>query len=207
MATKAPVSDGQWHELLQHIASEGVARAAEGFAGMLGEQVSATPPTARMLPLSALCNLLGGPEEEAVGVYLQAQGDLPGQIILVLPYAMAMELVDVLLGEPRGTTGALGSLERSALAEVGNITGTFFLNAVASVTGLEARPTPPAVMVDMLGAILDIVVAVCGGSAETVLVFQAAFLRGEREVEMEFWVVPDPVALERLAQRGLDYVR
>jgi chemotaxis protein CheC len=202
MVTMTPAVTSQWEALLQEIASDGVARAAEGFAGMLGEEVTVTPPSMRMLSLSSISSVLGGPEEEAVGVYLQAEGELPGQIILVLPLTMALELVDVLLGEPRGTTQTLGSLERSALAEVGNITGTFFLNAMAKITGLQTRPTPPAVMVDMLGAVLDVVVAVCGGGTEKVLVLQAAFLRDNKAVEVEFWVIPDPAALELLSARG-----
>jgi chemotaxis protein CheC len=207
MSSLEVTSQEQWQAVLHEIACEGVARAAEGFAGMLGEQVIVTAPSTRMVALNAISSVLGGPESEAVGVYLQAEGDLPGQIILVLPYVMAMELVDVLMDEPLGTTQQLGPMERSALAEVGNITGTFFLNAAAAITGLEVRPTPPAVMVDMLGAVLDVLAAVCGGAAENVLVLQAAFRRGDRAMEVEFWVVPDQVALERLAARGVRHDR
>ena len=202
MESLKDASEGQWQTLLQDIASEGVARAAEGFAGMLGEPVTVTEAATRLVPLPELVNILGGPEEAAVGIYLQAEGDMPGQIILVLPYGMAMELVDGLMGEPRGTTQQLGQLECSALAEVGNITGTFFLNAVASVTGWETRPTPPAVMVDMLAAVLDVVVSVRGGTVEKVLVLQAAFLRGDQAMKVEFWVIPNEAALQRLALRG-----
>ena len=197
-----PGAESQWPALLSQIAREGVARAADGFAGMLGEAVTVTPPTTRRLALTRITSELGEPEAEAVGVYLQSEGDFPGQIILVLPYAIAMELVDALMGQPRGTTQTLGRLECSALAEVGNITGTFFLNAVANITGLHVRPTPPAVMVDMLAAVLDVVAAVCGGMTEDVLVLQASFLRGERAVQVEFWVIPEPAALESLMRRG-----
>jgi len=207
MAMMAPALRSQWPTLLEEIATNGVARAAEGFAGMLGEQVMVSAPSTRLVPLNSISSMLGGPEEEAVGIYLQAEGDLPGQIILVLPHAMAMALVDVLLNEPRGTTQALGQLERSALAELGNITGTFFLNAVASMTGRETRPTTPVVMVDMLGAVLDVVVAVCGGGTENVLVLQAAFQRDEGAVEVEFWVIPEQAALERLQQQGANHDR
>jgi len=191
--------------LLDQIAALGVLRAAEGFAGMLGEQVTVTPATTRRLAVSSLSTTLGEPEEEAVGVYLQAKGDLPAQIILVLPCDMARDLVDALLGQPRGTTCEMGHLERSALAELGNITGTFFLNAMAGLTGLDTRPTPPAVMVDMLAAVLDVVAAVSGATTEEALVLQASFVRGERAMHVEFWVIPDQAALERLAQRGIQH--
>jgi chemotaxis protein CheY-P-specific phosphatase CheC len=54
-------------------------------------------------------------------------------------------------------------------------------------------------MVDMVGAILDIIVAMSAGVSETVLVIEAAFLRDDREVEAHFWVIPDNAALQGLA--------
>lgn len=187
------------NHLLDEMANAGVTQAAAGLSGMLGEAVTVTQPNLRLMPLSEVPGVLGGPEQEAVGIYLQAIGELSGQIMLILPLAKAMELVDLLLGEAPGTTNSLGSLERSALAEVGNITGTFFLNAVAAAIGLHSRPSPPAVMVDMVGAILDIIVAMSAGVSETVLVIEAAFLRDGREVEAHFWVIPDNTALQGLA--------
>jgi chemotaxis protein CheC len=92
----------------------------------------------------------------------------------------------------------LGSLERSALAEVGNQTGTFFLNTLAAMVGGSIRPTPPAVMVDMVGAILDIIVATHGGISENVLLLQADIRNGDKSVETNFWVIPDMSTLEKI---------
>jgi chemotaxis protein CheC len=202
MEKTALTFDRQLSGLLQQMAQSGMARAAEGLAGMLGEPVQVTQPAARLVPLAELPALLGGPENEAVAIYVQAEGELCGQFMLVLPYPKALELADLLMELPAGTTQQLGRLERSALAEVGNITATFFLNEVAKGTGLDGRPTPPAVMVDMVGAILDVVAAVCGGVSESVLMLQAAFLRQQREVDVDFWVIPDPATLDAVRQTG-----
>ena len=87
--------------------------------------------------------------------------------MLVIPIQRALELVDLLMGQTIGTSKTFGSLERSALAEVGNLTATFFMNSVAKISGIGLRPTPPAVMVDMVGAILDIIIATTGGISES----------------------------------------
>jgi chemotaxis protein CheC len=194
--------DDKLSSLLRVIASEGVQNAARGFSGMLGKNLTVKEPTIRLIPLSEIPSTLGGPEKEAVGIYLRADGQLIGQIMLIVPIDKAMELVDMLMDVPAGTTQTLGSLERSALAEVGNITASFFLNTVASITGLEVVPTPPAVMVDMVGAILDIVVATIGGVVEQVLILQTMFMCGTREVEANFWVIPDPSALASIRLGG-----
>lgn len=184
--------------VLQIIANEGIQNAAKGFSGLLGENLTVENPGVRLVPLKDIPMILGGPENEAIGVYLRAEGGISGQIMLVIPYEKALELVDLLMENPPGTTQTLGSFERSALAEVGNQTGTFFINSLSSLTGLDVRPSPPAVMVDMVGAILDIIVATTGGVSEHVLLMQANFKLGDRKVETNFWVIPDESTLEAI---------
>ncbi|MBI5712388.1 MAG: chemotaxis protein CheC [Chloroflexi bacterium] len=185
--------DDRLQSVLQNMARVGVTHAAEGFGGALGEKVIASHSQTELVPLPAIPTLLGGAENDAVGIYLQMQGALPGQMMLVLPHLKAFELADLVLGVPVGTTQQLGSLERSALAEVGNMTGSFFLSAIASLTGLDTRPSPPAVVVDMVGAIIDIIVATSGGTSDQVLVIRSAFQCDGREVQADFWVIPDTV--------------
>lgn len=201
MTTKTDVFDERLHELLDIMAQAGVSQAAMGFSGMVGRSLTVSQPQVRLVQLEDVPHMLGGPENEAVGIYLRAHGDMSGQLMLVLAYAQALELVDLMMGEAMGTTQTLGRMERSALAELGNLTGTFFLNAVTAFAGFDARPTPPAVMVDMVGAILDIVVATHGGAGQQVLMLQVAFIDEARAVQANFWVIPDPEALEAFAHR------
>lgn len=187
-------------DLLRILATEGIRSAAAGLSSMVGTPITVSEPRIQLVPLAQIPMLVGGPEQEAVGIYLQAHGGVVGQIMLVIPYHKALELVDLLMEQPAGTTTELGTLERSALAEVGNLTGSFFLNSLSKRLGMEVLPSPPAVMVDMVGAILDIVAAVSGGVGEHVLLMQGAFMRDGREVEVNFWVIPDPKALAAFAE-------
>jgi hypothetical protein len=57
-------------------------------------------------------------------------------------------------------------------------------------------------MVDMVGAILDVVVATAGGISENVFLMQACFMDGTRGVEANFWVIPDMVALQTLVKKN-----
>lgn len=201
MLDGAAAMNSQLKDLLETIASKGVHRAAEGFGGMIGTELAVQQSAVKTVGLMEIPELLGGPENDAVGIYLRVTGDLPGQMMLILPYTRSLELVDMMMMEPVGTTTELGPMERSALAELGNITGSFFLNAVADLTGYAALPSPPAVMVDMVGAILDILIASWGGLHEEVLMFSATFSRHERNTEFEFWVLPDPSAFSVIADK------
>jgi chemotaxis protein CheC len=200
MTEPSPNFDEELHSLLVVMANEGVHNAAKGISDMVGESLSVDNPQIKRVPIREISNLLGGPESEAVGIYLRVEGQIGGQMMLVVPYVKALELVDLMMSVPVGTTQNMGSIERSALAELGNLTGSFFLNAVAATTGLDARPSPPAVMVDMIGAIIDIILATSDNLSETVLLLQAKFLRNGREADVDFWIIPDRNTIERMAK-------
>ncbi len=185
-------------EMLKSIANDGVRSAASGFSGMIGRKIQVGKPTGRLVPILSIPEVVGGLDDDAVGIYLRFDGDLIGQIMMIVPDQKAMELVDLLMDLPPGTTQHLGHLERSALGELGNLCASFFLNAIAKKVDASLRPTPPAVMVDMVGAILDIVVATTGGVSEQALLMQANFMDGDRCVRADFWVIPDMNALQTL---------
>jgi chemotaxis protein CheC len=196
--------DEEFIKTMTELAAAGIKNAAQGFSGLLGHKIDVTPPIVRVVSLFDIPKLTGGPEKEAIGIYLRAEGDISGQIMLILPLLKAMELVDLLMDLDTGTTKTLGTVERSALGEVGNMTGAFFLNAVANMTKTSIRPTPPAVIVDMVGAILDIIIATTGGVSEYVLLMESNFMDGNRVVEADFWVIPDALTLHLLKIRDTD---
>jgi len=189
-------------EKLQQIVSHGFENAAKGFSGMIGQILHVVDPVVRTISLQEISNSLGGPETDAVGIYLRVEGEISGQIMLILPYEKALELADLMMDLPFGTTKVLGTMERSALAEIGNLTGAFFLNAVSELTGISSRPTPPAVMVDMVASIMDVIIATMGRVEQNVLMFQSTFALANRETKADFWIIPDPDTLDKLQNAG-----
>lgn len=190
-----------FQSVLANMANLGIHNAARGMSAMVGENLTVTEPKVTAVPFYEIPTLLGGPETEAVGIYLRVEGSIPGQIMIVIPFEKALELADLTMGEPPGTTKELGAMERSALAELGNLTGSFFLNAIADKAGLAARPSPPAVIVDMVGAIMDIILATADVLCEEVLMIQAKFLRNGRETQADFWLIPDHHTIETIAKK------
>jgi chemotaxis protein CheC len=185
-------------EKLSALAGKGFANAAQGFSQMIGEKLTVKSPDVSKVHLRDLYETLGGAENDAVGIYLRFEGELKGQVMMVIPYDQAMGIADMLMERPNGTTTELGQIERSALAEVGNLTGSFFLNAMAEITGISSHPTVPAVMIDMVGSILDVVIATMGDIGDDVLMFRATFIRGDRSAKTDFWVLPDMNTLNKL---------
>ena len=189
-----------WQELIKGTRSEELLAAAmyhtaQNLSEMLGRPIDIDAPRVEKIPIHEVVSHAGGPETEMVGIYLLIDGDLGGQAVLMLSTREALQLVDLLMGLPEGTTTALGELERSALAETGNLTVSGFLNAVAALTGTPARPSPPAVVVDMVGAILDAIATTVAMVSDELFIVETTFREPDRAMKVRFWVLPDPRAL------------
>ncbi|MHB1159396.1 MAG: chemotaxis protein CheC [Chloroflexota bacterium] len=193
------LQDSHWRAL-RDMAARGTTNAAAGLSEMVGRNIRIQTPDVSMVKLEDVARLLGGPEETVVGVYLAICGEVKGHILLVFSPQEAQGLVDMLMDQPAGTTVSLGAMERSALGEVGNLTGTFFLNALAEVTRLSIQPSPPAVMVDMGTAVLDVPLAALARSAEESLVIKTLFIDDQRKIEAAFLVMPDLPSLKAILE-------
>ncbi|NOZ28592.1 MAG: CheY-P-specific phosphatase CheC [Chloroflexi bacterium] len=183
--------NGQFDRVMEAITKQGLSTTAEGLSTMLGRPIQVQVPRVSRVPIRDVANRVGGPEQLIVAVYLMTTGDLPGHIMLILPHESALRLVDMLLEQPEGTTQQLTPLGESALGEVGNISASMLLNFIAATLGLSARPSPPAVIVDMAGAILDVILTSVCQSDDELLLLEAVFQGPDRKMEVYFWLVPD----------------
>jgi len=174
--------------------SAAMQNAARGLSAMVRHPITTGTAEARMVRLDDIATCIGHPESETVGVYLLMHGELDGQAILILPLAQALNLVDLLMNLPPGTSSHLGDVERSALSEVGNLTVSYFLNAMAALTGRQLLPSPPAVIVDMLGTILNALALSVGALTDDMLVVETVLQDTHGLVEARLWVLPDLVA-------------
>jgi len=164
-----------------------------------GRVINNDEPIIERIPIGQVHMRAGGPEERMVGIYLVIGGGLHGQAIIILPMSSALALADLMMDEPQGRATELGLMEQSALSELGNMTLAAFLNSVASLDDVPdlLRPSPPAVMVDMLGAILNVIVTPVAAVRDDLLIIETAFQDTAPTIQGRFWVLPDP-ALETL---------
>jgi chemotaxis protein CheC len=191
------VNDGTlapWTDLV----SLGTRHAMAGLSEMLGEEIAVSSFALKRTPVAELANVVGGAEVDAVGIYLTVTGAANGHLMLIYEPRIAYAFVDLLMGQPADTTQELDEMGRSALGEMGNIIGAFFLNAIADATGLELMPSPPAVMTDMAGALLDVVTAEILLRQDDTYVAETTFRTADREIEGQFMVMPSEELLDVL---------
>jgi chemotaxis protein CheC len=176
-----------WDQLIK----KGMANAISGLSQMVGRDFEISSINIRQVPAKEMPNLLGGPERMVVGVYITFSGASNGHILLAHQPEFAYTILDLLLGNPPGTCKNLDEMSQSALGEMGNVTGTFFLNAIADSLGVLLNPSPPIVLLDMAGAILDIALAEILAERDDVFIAETTFHISDRTIEGKFMIMPN----------------
>jgi chemotaxis protein CheC len=168
----------------------GIDSAMSGLATMVNQQIRISSLSLKQVPAKDAPDLLGGSEKLVIGIYLTFTGDAAGHIMLIHQPEIAFAITDILLGNDPGTTRSLQAMEQSALAELGNIIGSSFLNAIADSLGLALRPSPPEVILDMAGAILDIAFVEILQESDDIFVAETVFGTEDRQANGTFMVIP-----------------
>ncbi|MCH7482554.1 MAG: chemotaxis protein CheX [Chloroflexi bacterium] len=198
-ASAEPLSESDMEAWAQ-VSGAGMANALRGLSKMLGQEIATGVVSTRRVPLMEATELLGGPEAATAAVYFALSGDAQGHMVLVYVPEVAFELVDMAMGDPPGTTKDLGEMERSVLGEVGNVMGGYFLQTLGDTSGMSLRMSPPAVMMDMAGAIIDAVIADIMVFSDEVVVVETEFGTDQRRVHGTFLVMPSPTLIRGLSK-------
>lgn len=172
------------------LASRGIANALSGLSRMVGQELRVYSLDLEHLPARDAVALLGGPSKTIVGIYLTIDGDAAGHLLLVYEPEIVYQLADMQMGRPPETTATLGEVELPVMVEMGNITGSLFVNTLAEVTNLTLLPSPPAVMVDTAASILAVTMNKGTPEHDGVLAAKVAFGTHTQQVTGNFLVVP-----------------
>jgi chemotaxis protein CheC len=162
---------------------------------MLGRSVDITVPSANVLPMAEAVGSIGDPEAEVTAVVLGVVGDMEASVLLLFTPSDA-ELMCNLLGVEAGT-----EIGTSALMEIGNIVVTSYINALAEMIGLEIEPTPPAAATDMLGAVVETVLAERAGAGDVALLLDTDLVVENEDCSVSFLLVPEQGGVDQLLER------
>jgi chemotaxis protein CheC len=185
-----------WHNVgsvsrVEIMVSAALLNAARGLSTLLERDITTGTVQARVVDLADISAGVGHPEDETVGIYLKMHGDLGGQALLILSLEDALNLTDILMEQGPGASTALNEIAQSALAETGHLMVAYFLNAMAVLTGEPLRPSPPAVIVDMLGSILNIIATAVGENSDKLMIIETILQDTQGLFQLRFWVLPD----------------
>jgi chemotaxis protein CheC len=190
-------------EALTTAVERALARSAETLSEMSGVQISIASSAVEVVPLAEVPAAVGQPDEPAIGIYVGIEGDGAGYLLLLLDEMMAGNLAALLLREPSGSIDPHDELAVSALAEAGNVSCSAFMNALSEATQLTFMATPPVVMADMRGAIMDVAIADIAQTGDEALLIKTNLGRSDGRtdsslVNARLLAIPTPETLERI---------
>ncbi|MGA2368458.1 MAG: chemotaxis protein CheX [Dehalococcoidia bacterium] len=176
-----------WDEIVK----KGMLNAITGLSRMVHHDLVINNIEVRRMPASSMPALFGGPDQLVIGVYLTFTGATNGHILMAHEPSIAYKILDLLMGRKIGTSKSLDEMSKSALGEMGNVTSAYFLNAVADHLQITLHPSPPAVMMDMAGAIMDIALASILQERDDVFMARTSFGLSDRTIEGNFLIMPN----------------
>jgi len=186
--------------ILGAVARDGAVRAGRGLSGLVGQEISIHVPNVRMGTKGDACDAVGGEEAVVLGAYLGMSGDIEGHVMLLFPERRALECVDLMYGEPVGTTTEPDDLAMSAVAELGNIVGSAFVNALADHVRLILHPSPPTVVHDMAIALVETIYAEILSRGSEVVMIDTIFEDPNGKTAGLLIVAPDPLCIARIEE-------
>lgn len=183
---------------LSDVARDGAIRAGRGLSGLMGQEIAIHVPNVRVGTKADACDAVGGEESIVLGAYLGISGDITGHVMLLFPVTRALECVDLMCGQPPGTTTEPDDLAQSAIGELGNIVGSAFVNALADRVNLILHPSPPTIIHDMAIALVESIYAEVLSQGGDVVMIDTVFEDPTGHTAGLLIIAPDPVSLEHL---------
>lgn len=193
-----PFTDMQL-DALRELANIASGSAATALSTLLSREVEISIPRALALPLAETVEACGQPETTVAGVLIGVQGKLDALVLLLIGLPEVQRLSELLGVEMHTEVGD------SAVCEIGNIVGTSYLNGLGAMTGLELVPAAaPSLRYDMLGAIVQSLVARTSGAADLALMLDSELDVSGEPCALSFWLLPTAGGInELLAPLGL----
>jgi len=184
-------------DLLKELANIGVGNATTALSEMMeDEKVDMTVPEVTVVPLKDVSEYLGDPEEEVTAVFFTADSST---IRLALLFILTKEQANLFIRKmvPERCDEEIGW---SALMELGNVMIGAYLNALAFMTDTTFLPSPPALAVDMAGAVMETVVAETNILDDYLILVKTNLAIESESMEGNVVILPEHGSLDSLLQ-------
>lgn len=191
-------------DVLKEIGNIGAAHAATALSNLLQTKIDMKVPAVEIVTFNDMVERGGGAEKVVAATYLQIDGDANGGMFFILPVEQANRFIRKLIHDERFDLQKSENLELgvSAMQELGNILSGSYLSALSDFTGLKIYPTPPALSVDMFGAIISFGLIELSQVSDHVVVidtsiFEESMEQSER-VNGHFFLLPNPESFQSI---------
>lgn len=176
-------------DILKELGNIGAGNAITALSTMIGKKVDMQVPKVKILDFQEVSDIFGSADTIIVGIYFDLDGDVNGNILFALDIKSAASLIWSLMGLE--VKEEFDELEKSALEEIGNIMAGSYVASLSTLTSLNMKISPPAISIDMAGAILSVPAIKYGEISDKILFIETQFIEGEKLIKGDFFLIPD----------------
>lgn len=185
-------------DVLKEIGNIGAGNAATSLSQMLSKRIEMNVPEVQILDFNEAIESIGGAENVVVGILISFGGDIEGVILFLLKREFVHLIINSLIGTALENFEDITELEMSALAEIGNIMVSSYVNSIAALTNMKIDITVPGLNIDMAGAMLDAVTSEFAEAADRVIFIKEKYYCQEETVYSNMLLLPSSTSLSKL---------
>lgn len=187
-------------DVLREIGNIGSGNAAGALSAMLNRRVDMNIPTVKILDIQELANTLGGPENQIVGILFTLHREFEGMMMFLTEKQFAHLVLNVLMGKNFEKFEDLTEVDLSAIKEVGNVMVSAYIGAISTLTAMRIGLSPPAISIDMVGAMLNVPAVEVEKYGDKALFIQDGFIDGNNQVTSYLLLIPEIGYLKKIFQ-------
>lgn len=192
-------------DVLKEIGNIGSGNAASALSSMLDRKVDMNLPNVKILNIQELAEILGGPENQVVGILFTLSDQFQGMMMFITEKQFAHLVLNVLMNKHFEKFEDLNDMDISAIKEVGNIMVSSYMGAISTLTNMRIALSPPSIAIDMVGALLNVPAVEIEKYGDKALFIQDGFIDGTNQVTSYLLLIPEVGYLRKIFQvLGMD---
>ena len=196
-------------DAIKEVGNIGTGNAATALSQLLSCMIDMDVPKADLVSIYSISEYYGTPDAVVAAVFVRSLGEFGCSLIFIQDEEDSDMMVNLLLKQQFGDhvpEELTQEMIDSAIAEVGNIILSSFLNAINLLIGTQHQITPPGVAHDMLASVLDVVASIFGQMGDMAVLVNTELRVGgtggaKRDISGNIVMLPDPDALELLLRK------
>lgn len=186
-------------DVLREIGNIGTGNATTALSVMLNSNLRMEVPIVKILDFNEIPDLVGGADTIVTAVLTRFFGEVSGMALFILENKEAKNLSCTMLQKPYSDNYMeFDEMDKSALKEVGNILMSSYISSISTLTNLQLRTEPPAICIDMAGAVLSLPISELGQIGDKALIIDSKFLDNNKPINGFLMLVTDEASFDHI---------
>jgi chemotaxis protein CheC len=178
-------------DILGEIGNIGSGNAATALSEILNKKVMLNVPMVNVCGINEIANVLGGAEEIRTGVFFGLSEALNGYVVFMIKESDALKIKNI-------AAGGYDIDTNSVVSEIANIISGAYVGSLAAMINDKIDITPPEVCQDMLGSLIDGLVACVLSVADKTVVIGTNLTIDDEEISGFYVLLLEEESLDKM---------